>query len=67
MAAEELPFADSGRIFYAHELYHSKELYDRALNLLSENVWITLDLDVFDPSVMPSTGTLSRADLTIVS
>ena len=57
MAAEELPFAESGRIFYAHELYHSKELYDRALDMLSENVWITLDLDVFDPSVMPSTGT----------
>lgn len=57
MAAEELPFAESERIFYAHELYHSKELYDRALDMLSENVWITLDLDVFDPSVMPSTGT----------
>ncbi len=57
MAADELPFVDSNRIFYAHELYNAKHLYDRALSLLSENVWITLDLDVFDPSVMPSTGT----------
>ncbi len=30
---------------------------EKHLDLLSENVYITLDLDVFDPSVMPSTGT----------
>lgn len=57
MAAEELPYADRTRIFYAHELYSDKSLYIKALNLLSANVYITLDLDVFDPSVMPSTGT----------
>lgn len=57
MAAEELPFVERDRIFYAHELYSDKTLYDRALDLLSGNVYITVDLDVFDPSVMPSTGT----------
>lgn len=57
MAAEELPFVDRQRIFYAHDLYLDKSLYNKALNQLSENVYITLDLDVFDPSVMPSTGT----------
>ncbi len=57
MAAEELPFVDRERIFFAHELYSNKKLYDRALSLLSDNVYITVDLDVFDPSVMPSTGT----------
>lgn len=57
MSADELPFVDRKRIFYAHELYSDKSLYDRALELLSGNVYITVDLDVFDPSVMPSTGT----------
>lgn len=57
MAAEELPFVDRERIFYAHELWADKSLYGKALDLLSGNVYITLDLDVFDPSVMPSTGT----------
>ncbi len=57
MAAEELPFVDKKRIFYAHELYSDKTLYDKALRQLSGNVYITLDIDVFDPSVMPSTGT----------
>jgi agmatinase len=57
MAADELPFVDSGRIFYAHELWSDKSLYEKALSLLTENVYITVDLDVFDPSLMPSTGT----------
>ncbi len=57
MSAEELPLADTGRIFFAHQLYSDKTLYSKALELLSRNVYITLDLDVFDPSVMPSTGT----------
>jgi agmatinase len=57
MSADELPYVDRMRIFYAHELYVDKSLYDRALNLLTENVYVTVDLDVFDPSVMPSTGT----------
>ena len=29
----------------------------RAIDKLTENVYITIDLDVFDPSLMPSTGT----------
>jgi agmatinase len=57
MAADELPFVDSGRIFYAHELWSDKSLYEKALSLLTANVYITVDLDVFDPSLMPSTGT----------
>ena len=30
---------------------------DKALSLLSSNVYLTLDLDFFDPSIMPSVGT----------
>lgn len=57
MAAEELPYVNDDRIFYANDLYKDKKLYNKALKLLSENVYITIDLDVFDPSIMPSTGT----------
>jgi agmatinase len=57
MSAEEIPYVDKERIFYSHELFYNKDLYERALDLLSENVYITIDLDVFDPSIMPSTGT----------
>ena len=57
MSAEELPYAESDRIFYAHQLYYDKKLYRKAINKLAKNVYITIDLDVFDPSLMPSTGT----------
>lgn len=57
MSTGELPFAEKERIFYSHELYYNKDLYGRAIDKLSENVYITIDLDVFDPSLMPSTGT----------
>ena len=57
MASEETPLMDRGKIFFAHELYHKKKLYSKAIETLSENVYITIDLDVFDPSLIPSTGT----------
>jgi agmatinase len=57
MSVDELPYADKERIFYAHELYYDKKLYSKALDKLTENVYVTIDLDVFDPSLVPSTGT----------
>jgi agmatinase len=57
MWVEELPFVKKKKIFYAHELYYDKKLYKKAVERLSRNVYITIDLDVFDPSLMPSTGT----------
>jgi agmatinase len=57
MSVYELPYADKERIFFAHDLFYNKSLYGRAIDRLTENVYITIDLDVFDPSLMPSTGT----------
>jgi agmatinase len=57
MSAEEVPYVERGRMFYSHELFYNKNLYKNAIDQLSGNVYITIDLDVFDPSLMPSTGT----------
>jgi agmatinase len=57
MSAEELSYVDRDKMFFSHELYYDKRLYKKAIDKLSENVYITIDLDVFDPSLMPSTGT----------
>jgi agmatinase len=57
ISAEEVPFVEDDRIFFSHRLYYDKGLYKKALDKLTENVYITIDLDVFDPSIMPSTGT----------
>lgn len=57
MSESELPYAERERIFYSHELFYNKDLYLKAIDNLKGNVYITIDLDVFDPSIMPSTGT----------
>jgi len=57
VSAEELPFIDKERIYYGYELYYNKKLYLEAADKLSGNVYVTIDLDVFDPAIMPSTGT----------
>jgi agmatinase len=43
--------------FYAREIYNSKNWMKRALEKLNENVYITFDVDAFDPSLLPATGT----------
>jgi len=57
MCTEELQLVDNDRFFPAYRLYYDKSLYRKAIGTLKKNVWITIDLDVLDPSVMPSTGT----------
>lgn len=46
--------------FYAHDIHRdgfSEELMDIMISTLDMNVYITFDVDYFDPSIMPSTGT----------
>jgi agmatinase len=57
VSAEELPYIEKDRIFYSHDLYYNKKLYNKAIEKLTGNVYVTIDLDVFDPALMPSTGT----------
>ncbi len=53
----ELSSIDPGRIFYAHRIYGNDDWMEEAVGLLSDNVYITIDLDALDPAIMPSTGT----------
>lgn len=41
---------------FAHEMRRSGWM-DRVLGALGENVYVTFDVDFFDPSVLPATGT----------
>lgn len=43
--------------FYASYIRHSRDWIKKAVKKLSRNVYISIDLDVFDSSIMPSTGT----------
>ncbi|MFO7829786.1 MAG: agmatinase [Bacteroidales bacterium] len=43
--------------FFAHDIHRDPKWMQKALSKLTENVFITIDLDGLDPSIMPSTGT----------
>ena len=55
--ATELQYLDQKKVFYAEEIFHSMDWIDQVLGLLQPEVYLTFDLDVFDPAIMPSTGT----------
>ncbi len=44
-------------IFFAEKIYDNEKWMDKAIKLLSNKIYISIDLDVFDPSILPSTGT----------
>jgi len=41
----------------AESIYNNEDWMQKAIDLLGEKVYITFDLDAFDPSIMPATGT----------
>ena len=57
MDSTELKWMNKEQTFFAHELQEEEYWMDAAVDLMTENVFITIDLDCFDPSIMPSTGT----------
>ncbi len=57
MDAAEHSISEPDRIFFARDIYDNRTWIDRVVAALSEKVYITIDLDVFDPAIMPSTGT----------
>lgn len=61
---EEKHNIDPDRIFYAHEIKESSNWMYDVSERLSDNVYVTIDLDVFDPAYMPSTGTPEPDGLT---
>jgi agmatinase len=46
-----------GRLASAREIHSDPELFSKLLSMLGPDIYITFDLDGFDPSVMPAVGT----------
>lgn len=44
-------------VFYARDIYNNDDWHERAIETLEDYVYITLDIDGFDVSIMPATGT----------
>lgn len=64
MDVSEKKFLKKENCFFAHEIHADPKWMNRAIDKLTDNVFITIDLDGFDPSIMPSTGTPEPGGLT---
>jgi agmatinase len=57
MDISEKPSINKDRVFFAHQIAGRTGWIDKVVGELTDKVYVTIDLDVFDPAVMPSTGT----------
>ena len=57
--AAEMERMERGRVFFAHEIAGNPDdsWMGRAIAKLTGDVYVTIDLDAFDPSLLPATGT----------
>lgn len=55
--AELIRSSDTIHTFYAHKIRTNPNWMRDAINKLSSNVYLTIDADGFDPSIMPAVGT----------
>ncbi len=57
MDQPEMEHLDKNKCFFMQDIYDDYDWMDRSIELMGDQVYITLDLDVFDPSILPGTGT----------
>ena len=57
MDTVEIEFLKSENLFTSYDIRTNKYWKEDVINAIGDNVYITIDLDVLDPSIMPSTGT----------
>ena len=57
MDSAETTVMDPDKTWFAHDMVNEEYWMDNVIDALGQDVFITLDLDAFDPSIMPSTGT----------
>lgn len=57
VCTEEMHNVVPENVFYAHEIHDHDAWMDRAIERLTDNVYVSFDLDGLDPSILPATGT----------
>ncbi len=55
--ADLIKSSENIHTFYAHQIRSNPNWMRDAINQLSSNVYLTIDADGFDPSIMPAVGT----------
>ncbi len=57
MDSSELKHLNRSKCYFAEEMFGHVDWMQQSIDQLNDPVYLTIDLDVFDPSILPSTGT----------
>ncbi len=57
MDVKEKSIMNLDKTYFAHDMAIDDSWMDSSIDQMTDNVFITFDLDAFDPSILPSTGT----------
>lgn len=57
MDVSEKKHLNPDKCFFAEDIYGTSNWMEDSIRLMTDDVYITIDLDAFDASIMPSTGT----------
>ena len=57
MDVGELEYLDRSKCYFAHDIQGTDYWMEESIKKMTDNVYVTFDLDAFDSSIMPSTGT----------
>lgn len=64
MDQSELAFMDKSKVYFGHQIHDNNDWMELSISQMTEDVYITIDLDAFDPSELPSTGTPEPGGMT---
>jgi agmatinase len=57
MDVSELEFLNKEKCYFAEDIYGKTEWMQKSIDQMTDDVYLTIDLDAFDPAIMPATGT----------
>ena len=55
--SSEMKYLDRDQCYFAEDIYGDESWMDKSISQMTDQVYLTIDLDAFDPSIMPATGT----------
>ncbi len=57
MDAIEKEHMDYSKVYFAHDIWDKDDWMQKSIDQMGKEVYITIDLDAFDPAILPATGT----------
>ncbi|MBB3701349.1 agmatinase [Flammeovirga yaeyamensis] len=57
MDVSEKEHMNFDKCYFAEDIYGNYDWMDKSIDQMTDDVYLTIDLDAFDPGIMPATGT----------